>query len=237
MAIASFGPMAGFGARSSLLDASVKATSPKKQRPFNLGSGPPFVPHFGRWPDSAGTVRRVIRHPTDGPRVSEQAFDRHAAVDSLRSPANHLPAHTNVLACWRDRAWCEDAAMAEPQILVVEDDDDVRDYLETALVEGGYEVEVVATAEDARALMGKSRYTLVIADWWLSDGTGLMILDEAANHGAKTFLLSGYVTELFGETARRHSLLKKPIAPGELVAAVHQAIGDPTGKADKAHCG
>jgi two-component system, NtrC family, nitrogen regulation response regulator NtrX len=127
--------------------------------------------------------------------------------------------------------------MAEPQILVVEDDDDIRDYLETALVEGGYEVDVVATAEDARALMMKRRYTLVIADWWLSDGTGLMIVDEAVNRGAKTFLLSGYVTELFGDTARRQSLLKKPIAPREFVAAVQQAIGDPTDKADKSHCG
>ena len=71
--------------------------------------------------------------------------------------------------------------MAEPRILVVEDEDDVRNYLETALVEGGYEVDVVATAEDARALLGKSRYKLVIADWWLSDGTGVTIVDEAVN--------------------------------------------------------
>jgi len=121
--------------------------------------------------------------------------------------------------------------MPEPRILVVEDDNDVRNYLETVLVEGGYEVDVVATAKDARALMGKSRYTLVIADWWLSDGTGLTIVDEAVNRGAKTFLLSGYVTELFGDNARRHSLLRKPISPSELVAAVQQAIGDSTDKA------
>jgi hypothetical protein len=78
---------------------------------------------------------------------------------------------------------------------------------------------------------------LVIADWWLSDGTGLMIIDEAVNRGAKTFLLSGYVTETLGDNARRHSLLRKPIAPKKLVAAVQQAIGDPTNKADKWLCG
>jgi DNA-binding response OmpR family regulator len=122
--------------------------------------------------------------------------------------------------------------MPEPRILVVEDDDDVRNYLETALVEGGYVVDVVATAKDARALLGKSRYALVIADWWLSDGTGLTIVDEAVNRGAKTFLLSGYVTELLGDNARRHSLLRKPISPSELVAAVQQAIGDSTDKTE-----
>jgi DNA-binding response OmpR family regulator len=120
--------------------------------------------------------------------------------------------------------------MQEPGILVVEDDDDVRSYLETAFVEGGYEVRVVATAEGARALMARNRYKLVIADWWLSDGTGLTIVDEAVNRGAKTFLLSGYVTELLGDKAQRHSLLRKPIVPSELLAAVQQAIGDPTGK-------
>jgi DNA-binding response OmpR family regulator len=122
--------------------------------------------------------------------------------------------------------------MPEPRILIVEDDDDVRNYLETALIDGGYEVDVVATAEDARALLGKRGYELVIADWWLSDGTGLTIVDEAVNRGAKTFLLSGYVIELLGDNARRHSLLRKPIAPRELVAAVQQAIGDPANKAE-----
>jgi two-component system nitrogen regulation response regulator NtrX len=117
--------------------------------------------------------------------------------------------------------------MPEPRILVVEDEDDVRNYLETALVEGGYQVDVVATAEDARALLGKSRYAMVIADWWLSDGTGVAIVDEAVNRGAKTFLLSGYVTELLGDNAQRHALLRKPIGPSELVAAVRQAIGGP----------
>jgi DNA-binding response OmpR family regulator len=42
--------------------------------------------------------------------------------------------------------------MSEPRILIVEDDDDVRNYVETALVERGYAVDVVATAEDARPL-------------------------------------------------------------------------------------
>src|ERR1700676_272011 len=122
--------------------------------------------------------------------------------------------------------------MPEPRILVVEDEDDVRSYLETVLVEAGYEVDVVATAEDARALLGKGRYKLVIADWWLSDGTGLTIVDEVVNRGAKTFLLSGHVIKLLGDNARRHSLLRKPIAPSELVAAVQQALGVPTDKAE-----
>src|SRR5579863_4617753 len=155
-----------------------------------------------RPPARSAGFRTFQRNPTDGPEVSKQPFDRHDAIDSVRSLAKHLPVNTNVPTCWRHRASCEDAAMPEPQILVVEDDDDVRSYLETALVEGGYEVDVVATAEDARALLGKNHYKLVIADWWLSDGTGLMIVDEAVNRGAKTFLLSGYVTELLGDKAR-----------------------------------
>jgi DNA-binding response OmpR family regulator len=117
----------------------------------------------------------------------------------------------------------------EARILVVDDEDLVRGFFEDALTAGGYEVDVVATAEQAYAMLDSGRYALVIADWWLDDGNGLSIVNDAAARGAKTFVASGYELQLLGDNAKRHGLLRKPVSPNELIAAVREAIGDPDG--------
>lgn len=116
--------------------------------------------------------------------------------------------------------------MPEARILVVDDEELVRDYFENALTAGGYDVDVAATAKRAYALLAERDYTLVIADWWLDDGNGLSIANDAAERGVKTFVSSGFALELLGENAERHRLIRKPISPEALVAAVRDAIGD-----------
>ena len=117
--------------------------------------------------------------------------------------------------------------MPEARILVVDDEDLVRDYFENALTAGGYEVDLAATAERAYAMLAEREYALVIADWWLDDGNGLSIANEASSRGAKTFVSSGFELELLGENAKRHRLMRKPVDPDHLLAAVREAIGDP----------
>lgn len=117
--------------------------------------------------------------------------------------------------------------MPEARILVVDDEDLIRDYFENTLTAAGYDVDVAASAERAYALLAERRYTLVIADWWLDDGNGLSIANDAATRGAKTFVSSGFELELLGENAERHGLIRKPISPDALVAVVRDAIGDP----------
>ena len=96
--------------------------------------------------------------------------------------------------------------MPAARILVVDDEDLVRDYFGNALTTGGYEVDLAATAERAYALLAERDYALVIADWWLDDGNGLSIANEASSRGAKTFISSGFDLELLGENAERHRL-------------------------------
>jgi DNA-binding NtrC family response regulator len=122
--------------------------------------------------------------------------------------------------------------MSQPRVLVVEDEDEVRALLGSALIAAGYDIDVAAGAEEAQALLARSRYALVIADWWLSDGNGLTIVEEAADLGAKTILMSGYVQKLLGDKTR-HTLLHKPISPSDFVGAVRQAVGNPAAKAEK----
>jgi DNA-binding response OmpR family regulator len=117
---------------------------------------------------------------------------------------------------------------------VVDDEDLVRDYFESALTAGGFEVDVVGTAAQAYAMLAQREYALVIADWWLDDGNGLSIANEAASRGAKTFVSSGFELELLGENAERHRLVRKPVSPSDLIAAVRDAIGDPDGSRSSA---
>jgi DNA-binding response OmpR family regulator len=100
--------------------------------------------------------------------------------------------------------------MPDARILVVDDEDLVRDYFDNALTAGGYQVDLAATAERAYALLAERDYALVIADWWLDDGNGLSIANEAASRGAKTCVSSGFELELLGENAERHRLIRKP---------------------------
>ena len=68
----------------------------------------------------------------------------------------------------------------------------------------------------------------VIADWRLPDGDGSVIADGAADLGAKTFIMSGYLPELPSERREGHRCMTKPIRLDALLAAVEGAIGAPT---------
>ena len=83
--------------------------------------------------------------------------------------------------------------MAEKRILPVEDEPEISEFLTTALRGSGYAVDAARTAKEAWAYLDAQRYALVIADWRLPDGDGSLIADSAAELGAKTFLMSGYL--------------------------------------------
>ena len=115
--------------------------------------------------------------------------------------------------------------MAAKRILLVEDEAGISDFLEIALRGEGYEVDVAATATQAWACLDAHRYALVITDWRLPDGDGLLIADGAAQLGAKTLLMSGYLFHMPGGRAEQHQTLMKPIRPSEIVALVQHSIG------------
>jgi DNA-binding NtrC family response regulator len=70
-----------------------------------------------------------------------------------------------------------------PQILVVEDQDDVRRMLATALSLEGYDVDEAATAHDGLRLLSLKTYRLVVSDYAMPGGTGTWMLSEADRLG------------------------------------------------------
>ena len=117
--------------------------------------------------------------------------------------------------------------MAAKRILLVEDEAGISDFMEIALRGEGYEVDVAPTASRAWACLDAHTYALVICDWRLPDGDGTLIADAAAQLGAKTLLMSGYLFQMAGGRAEAHETLMKPVRPREIVAAVQRSIGAP----------
>jgi DNA-binding response OmpR family regulator len=116
-------------------------------------------------------------------------------------------------------------AMPQKRILLVEDEPAVRDILSHVLWTEGYQVDVAGTFPEAITFLDTVPYDLVISDWRLPEGNGLLLADIAAELGARTMVMSGYLFQMPGGRAERHETLMKPLRPSEIVAAVERSIG------------
>ena len=82
-----------------------------------------------------------------------------------------------------------DAAVSKPissdhaRILVVEDQEDVRRMLVTALEIEGHVVEEAPNAKDGLKRLQEARYNLVLSDYAMPGGTGTWMLHEATRQG------------------------------------------------------
>jgi DNA-binding response OmpR family regulator len=115
------------------------------------------------------------------------------------------------------------------RILLVEDDDLVAEMLETGLSMAGYTVDVAITAAEGVALLARHSYALVLANWKLPDGDGAAVADGAANLGAKTLMMSGYVPNMPAEIRAGHQCMMKPVRIVTLLSWVADVIGGPYG--------
>lgn len=115
--------------------------------------------------------------------------------------------------------------MPEKRILLVEDEPTTYDLLANILRAAGYLVDVAITFAAAMTYLDERSYALVLSDWRLPDGDGLVIVDTGAATGAKTILMSGYLFQMAGDRAERHEMLMKPLRPSEVIAAVERSIG------------
>jgi two-component system, NtrC family, response regulator PilR len=117
--------------------------------------------------------------------------------------------------------------VVQKRILLVDDDDDVRELLALALRSEGYFVDVAASAARALSNLMESEYALVIADWRLPDGDGMAVANFAEQRGAKTVIMSGYLFHMPSSKAEQCLTLMKPLQPSEVAAVVRSCIGDP----------
>jgi CheY-like chemotaxis protein len=119
------------------------------------------------------------------------------------------------------------------KILIVDDEQFVRDLLEKVLRRRGHEVVATSDADQALATLEKSKFDLLLTDVVMPgmDGFDLLRRVKSAYPDIKVIVLTGYARKqsisdflLYGAD----DYLSKPFQVHELVAAVDRVTGAPT---------
>jgi len=116
------------------------------------------------------------------------------------------------------------------RILVVDDEADIRRLLQEILTEEGYEVDVAANAEQARAALARQSPDLVLLDIWMPDTDGITLLREWSADPATAcpvVMMSGHGTvETAVEATRLGAVdfIEKPLSHAKLLLTVNRAL-------------
>lgn len=111
------------------------------------------------------------------------------------------------------------------RILVVEDEEEIAEYLINGLREEGYTVESAAEGDTARRLLQSGTWDLVILDWWIPGFDGLEVLRRYRQTGGEAPVLfltarDSISDRVQGLDAGADDYLCKPFAFDELLARV-----------------
>ena len=114
------------------------------------------------------------------------------------------------------------------RVLVVEDDDDIREVVAIALAREGHDVGEAGDAATARALLAAGDVDLLILDLTLPDADGLDLLAEVKDRSdLPTIILSAHSSEgdrVLGLRAGADDYVVKPFSPRELSARVEAVL-------------
>jgi DNA-binding response OmpR family regulator len=116
--------------------------------------------------------------------------------------------------------------MKRHKILVVDDEEGIRDMCKRALEWAGYRVDVSQNAEEALELLDKSDYEFVLADLNLPGLNGLELISEVKEKypRCKTLLMTG---TLPGHNIDTRDYLRKPFGLTELVLKIKEGLSSP----------
>ena len=117
-----------------------------------------------------------------------------------------------------------------PKILIVEDEQAIRDSVEFFLSNAGYEVETAVSSQDALTLSNRFCPDILIVDWVLTDSSdGLEVAakrQEKVPH-LRVIVTSRYPLKTFEEQVTidpSTQYLSKPFGKGDIIAAVQKAL-------------
>ncbi len=115
------------------------------------------------------------------------------------------------------------------RLLVVEDDNSIRDFLQRGLAEAGYQVDAAPNAHSAEALAFGSPYDAMVIDLGLPDMDGLDLIARCRSQGntAPVLILSARRSvdeRVRGLEQGGDDYLTKPFALAELLARVRNLV-------------
>src|SRR5664279_2046126 len=116
-------------------------------------------------------------------------------------------------------------------VLIVDDESEIRDSLESILAEEGYAVATAATAAEALTLLADAAYDVVLLDIWLPDRDGLDALADIRQmdsaHLPEVVIISGHGTIEAAVRATKlgaYDFLEKPLSLDRTLIVLKNAI-------------
>lgn len=120
--------------------------------------------------------------------------------------------------------------MSQAQILVVDDEPDIRQLVQEILEDEGYSVQVAQDGESARLAYLQQKPDLVLLDIWMPDIDGISLLKEWSAAGkleSQVVIMSGHGTLETAVEATRlgaFDFIQKPLSLAKLLATVRKAL-------------
>ncbi|MEX1994184.1 MAG: phosphate regulon transcriptional regulator PhoB [Steroidobacteraceae bacterium] len=121
--------------------------------------------------------------------------------------------------------------MAETRILVVEDEQPIRDLIAFGLRRAGFQVALAGNCQEARASLGDRRPDLLLVDWMLPDMSGLeltrQLRRDANTRDIPILMLTARAEEgdkVAGLEGGADDYLTKPFSARELLARIQAVL-------------
>jgi len=164
-----------------------------------------------------GVAQSTIRKWSDSGRV--RAF---------KTPGRHRRYRRDDLDAFLERSLPD--VRSGPVVLIVDDDERLREYVRVNLEMEGYRVQEAGSAEEGMGVLDDLRPDLVLLDVMMPKVDGWEMLQRMhERHGVGSIpvvMFSGKVDENAGEAAERgaQGFIGKPFDPQELIAQTKQLL-------------
>lgn len=117
-----------------------------------------------------------------------------------------------------------------PRILLAEDDDAMRTYLERALINAGYEVQAVDRGTEAVPMLEAQQFDLLLSDIVMPEMDGIELAQRCAEISPRTkvmFITGFAAVSLRASREQPHAkVLSKPFHLRDLVLEVERVFED-----------
>lgn len=121
--------------------------------------------------------------------------------------------------------------MAQAQILIVDDEPDIRELIKDILEDEGFDVLVAEDGSSARALRAKTHPEVILLDVWMPDIDGISLLKEWQEADfldeSNVVMMSGHGTVETAVEATRlgaWDFIEKPLSIAKLLVTVNNAL-------------